>query len=160
LAQRVVLVLGLEHHGHRPEQLLAVYGQVVRSGPRGQRPQERVGVGGVAGLDRTHRGGELLDEVDVDVRNNREPLGSIAGLAAVDQAARRRARCTDSPKSAVSSNRNGSEPPSSKTTFFKCRPATSATAGPARSGPVGETPCTRAPWTFVTLLSLLIVGES
>ena len=37
----------------------------------------------------------------------------------------------------------GSEPPSSSTTFLRWRPATSATAAPARSEPVSETPCTR-----------------
>ena len=38
---------------------------------------------------------------------------------------------------------NGSDPPSSSTTFLRLRPATSATAAPARSDPVTETPCTR-----------------
>src|SRR6478736_1834586 len=38
---------------------------------------------------------------------------------------------------------NGSEPPISRTTFFRFRPATSATAAPARSEPVTETPRTR-----------------
>ncbi len=37
---------------------------------------------------------------------------------------------------------NGSEPPSSSATFLRLRPATSATAAPARSEPVTETPCT------------------
>src|SRR5204863_411299 len=37
----------------------------------------------------------------------------------------------------------GSEPPISSTTFFRLRPATSATAEPARSDPVTETPRTR-----------------
>ena len=39
---------------------------------------------------------------------------------------------------------NGSDPPSSSATFLRLRPATSATAAPARSEPVTETPCTRA----------------
>ncbi|GAA1012370.1 hypothetical protein GCM10009551_098230 [Nocardiopsis tropica] len=38
---------------------------------------------------------------------------------------------------------NGSEPPSSSTHFFRFRPATSATAAPARSEPVSETAATR-----------------
>ncbi|CAM5742260.1 hypothetical protein SHIRM173S_00158 [Streptomyces hirsutus] len=38
---------------------------------------------------------------------------------------------------------NGSDPPSSSTTFFRWRPAISATAEPARSEPVSETPWTR-----------------
>ena len=38
---------------------------------------------------------------------------------------------------------NGSEPPSSSTTFLRLRPAISATAAPARSEPVSETPWTR-----------------
>ena len=38
------------------------------------------------------------------------------------------------------STMNGSEPPSSSTTFLRLRPAISATAAPARSEPVTETP--------------------
>jgi hypothetical protein len=38
---------------------------------------------------------------------------------------------------------NGSEPPSSSTTFFRFLLATAATADPARSLPVTETPHTR-----------------
>ncbi len=45
-------------------------------------------------------------------------------------------------RSSVDSRMNGSEPPSSRTTFFRCRPAISATAAPARSEPVSDTPCT------------------
>ena len=46
-------------------------------------------------------------------------------------------------RSSVLSRMNGSEPPSSSTTFFRLRPAISATAAPARSEPVTDTPCTR-----------------
>ena len=47
------------------------------------------------------------------------------------------------PTSSVPSTMNGSDPPSSSTTFFRLRPAISATAAPARSEPVTDTPCTR-----------------
>ena len=43
-------------------------------------------------------------------------------------------------RSSVLSRMNGSEPPSSSTTFLRLRPAISATAAPARSEPVSETP--------------------
>ena len=46
-------------------------------------------------------------------------------------------------RSSVASTRNGSEPPSSSTTFLRLRPAISATAAPARPEPVSETPWTR-----------------
>ena len=46
---------------------------------------------------------------------------------------------------------NGSDPPSSSATFLRLRPAISATAAPARSEPVSETPCTRG--------SAIIVGD-
>ena len=58
----------------------------------------------------------------------------------------RRAATADSTtpsRSSVLSRMNGSEPPSSRTTFLRFRPATSATAAPARSEPVTDTPCTR-----------------
>ena len=45
--------------------------------------------------------------------------------------------------SSLSSTMNGSDPPSSRTTFLRLRPATSATAAPARSLPVTDTPATR-----------------
>src|SRR5215475_4389030 len=45
--------------------------------------------------------------------------------------------------SSVSRMMYGSEPPSSRTTFFRLRPAVSATAVPARSEPVSDTPCSR-----------------
>ncbi len=45
--------------------------------------------------------------------------------------------------SSVPSTMNGSLPPSSRTTFFRWRPACSATAAPARPEPVREMPCTR-----------------
>ena len=50
---------------------------------------------------------------------------------------------TTASRSSVLSTMNGSEPPSSSTTFFRWRPAISATAAPARPEPVSETPCTR-----------------
>ena len=43
-------------------------------------------------------------------------------------------------RSSVPSTMNGSEPPISSTTFFRLRPAISATAAPARSEPVTDTP--------------------
>ena len=45
--------------------------------------------------------------------------------------------------SSVSSTMNASEPPSSRTTFLRLAPAIDATAVPARSLPVTETPATR-----------------
>src|SRR5699024_12616802 len=45
--------------------------------------------------------------------------------------------------SVESSTMYGSEPPSSKTAFFRWRPACSPTADPARSEPVNETPWMR-----------------
>ena len=45
--------------------------------------------------------------------------------------------------SALGMTMNGSDPPSSSTTFFRLRPAISATAAPARSEPVSETPWIR-----------------
>ena len=45
--------------------------------------------------------------------------------------------------SSVPSTMNGSEPPSSSTTFLRLRPAIAATAEPARSEPVSDTPRTR-----------------
>jgi hypothetical protein len=45
--------------------------------------------------------------------------------------------------SSVSRTMYGSEPPSSRTTFFRLRPAVSATAVPARSEPVSDTPRSR-----------------
>ena len=55
------------------------------------------------------------------------------------------------------SSTNGSEPPSSRTTFLRLRPAISATAAPARSEPVRDTPAMRgsaiisATWLTVAL---------
>ncbi len=49
---------------------------------------------------------------------------------------------TEASRSSEPSSRNGSEPPSSRTTFLRLRPAVSATAAPARSEPVSETPLT------------------
>ena len=42
----------------------------------------------------------------------------------------------------ASSTMKGSEPPSSSTTFLRFLPAVAATAEPARSEPVRDTPCT------------------
>ena len=42
--------------------------------------------------------------------------------------------------SSVSRMMYGSDPPSSRTTFFRFRPAVSATTVPARSEPVSDTP--------------------
>ena len=48
-----------------------------------------------------------------------------------------------------------SEPPSSSTTFFRCWPASEATAVPARSLPVTETPRTRGSAMMSAACSLL-----
>ena len=53
------------------------------------------------------------------------------------------AACTVLARSSLSSTMKGSDPPSSRTTFLRLRPATSATAAPARSLPVTDTPATR-----------------
>ena len=53
------------------------------------------------------------------------------------------AASTVASRSSEPSTMNGSEPPSSSTTFFRWRPAVSATAEPARSEPVSETPWMR-----------------
>ena len=57
--------------------------------------------------------------------------------------------------SSESSTMNASEPPSSSTTFLRFRPATSATAAPARSLPVRETPCTRGSAMMSAIWSLV-----
>ena len=54
-----------------------------------------------------------------------------------------------------SSTMNGSDPPSSRMTFFRLRPATSATAVPARSLPVTETPAMRGSAIMSAICSLL-----
>ena len=58
-------------------------------------------------------------------------------------------------RSCESSTMNASEPPSSSTTFFRLRPATSATAAPARSLPVSETPWTRGSAIISAIWSLV-----
>ena len=58
-------------------------------------------------------------------------------------------------RSSVSSTMNASEPPSSSTTFFRCWPASAATAVPARSLPVTETPATRGSAMMSATCSLL-----
>ena len=55
--------------------------------------------------------------------------------------------------SGAESTMYGSEPPSSRTTFLRCRPACSATAAPARSEPVRDTPCTRGSAMIVEIWS-------
>ena len=59
------------------------------------------------------------------------------------------------PMSGASSTMNGSEPPSSSTTFFRFWPAAAATAEPARSLPVTDTPQIRGSATMVATCSLL-----
>ena len=58
-------------------------------------------------------------------------------------------------RSSVLSRMNGSDPPSSRTTFLRLRPAISATAAPARSEPVSETPCTRGSAITSAICSLV-----
>ena len=65
------------------------------------------------------------------------------------------AASTAAPRSSADSSTNGSEPPSSRTTFFRCRPAISATAAPARSDPVSDTPATRGSPMMVATWSLV-----
>ena len=66
------------------------------------------------------------------------------------------AASTTSSRFSVARRMNGSEPPISRTTFFRLRPATSATAEPARSDPVTETPRTRGSGiTFSAICSLV-----
>ena len=74
------------------------------------------------------------------------PLLSIRASTAAETAPSR---------SSVDSRMNGSDPPSSSATFFRCRPATSATAVPARSDPVSETPATRGSPMIAAAWSLL-----
>ena len=58
-------------------------------------------------------------------------------------------------RSSVLSRMNGSEPPSSSTIFLRLRPAISATAAPARSEPVSETPRTRGSAMTHSICSLV-----
>ena len=58
-------------------------------------------------------------------------------------------------RSAPSRTMNGSEPPSSSTTFFRFCPAAAATAAPARSLPVTDTPVTRGSAIMSATCSLL-----
>ena len=58
-------------------------------------------------------------------------------------------------RSAPSSTMNGSEPPSSSTTFFRFWPAVAATAEPARSLPVTDTPAIRGSAIISATCSLL-----
>ena len=65
------------------------------------------------------------------------------------------AAATTDGTSGASSTMNGSDPPSSSTTFFRFRPAISATAAPARSEPVTDTPPTRGSAMIVADCSLV-----
>ena len=65
------------------------------------------------------------------------------------------AAATTASRSSVANTMNGSEPPSSRATFFRCRPATSATAAPARSEPVTDTPWIRGSATILAACSAL-----
>ena len=65
------------------------------------------------------------------------------------------AASTVASRSSELSTMNGSDPPSSSTTFFRLRPATSATAAPARSDPVSETACTRGSAMILATCSLV-----
>ena len=62
---------------------------------------------------------------------------------------------TAASRSSVLSSRKGSEPPSSSTTFLRLRPAISATAAPARSDPVSDTPATRGSAITFAICSLV-----
>ena len=53
---------------------------------------------------------------------------------------------------------NGSEPPSSNTTFVRFRPAISATAAPARAEPVTETPGPAAALSYKEAREQLLNG--
>ena len=75
------------------------------------------------------------------------PAFSRAAATADLDGCRRGRRC--------SSTMNGSEPPSSSTTFFRLRPAISATAAPARSEPVSDTPRTRGSAITHSICSLV-----
>ena len=84
-------------------------------------------------------------------------MNRLAALHAWPQLSTRAnvACCTTASRSFVDSRMNGSQPPSSSTTFFRWRPAISATAAPARSEPVSDTPCTTGLAMIVATWSLL-----
>ena len=67
------------------DRLLDLRLQPVRRRGRRQRPDRRVARRRVAGLDLGERRGELLDEVVVELVDDDEPLGRVAGLAGVLQ---------------------------------------------------------------------------
>ena len=69
-------------------------------------------------------------------------LGELHACPELDNRARPTVS-TSSPTSSVSKTTSGSEPPSSSTLLVRFLPATSATAAPAPSLPVSETPWTR-----------------
>ena len=81
----------------------------------------------------------------------------LAALQACPEFSKRAptADSTAASMSSVPSRMNGSEPPSSSTTFLRLRPAISATAAPARSEPVSETPRTRGSAITVSICSLV-----
>lgn len=66
------------------------------------------------------------------------------------------ADCTTASMSSAESTTKGSLPPSSSTTFLRLRPATSATAAPARSEPVSETPRTRGSGMTISAICSLV----
>ena len=69
-------------------------------------------------------------------------LGELQACPAFDSRAAAAVRATRA-MSASSSTISGSEPPSSSTDFVRCSAAVRATAAPARSLPVRDTPRTR-----------------
>ncbi len=81
----------------------------------------------------------------------------LAALHACPELSRRAsaAASTVAAMSSVLSRMNGSDPPSSSTTFFRWRPAISATAAPARSDPVRDTPWTRGSAITDSICSLV-----
>ena len=88
------------------------------------------------------------DSVSFATKSSKRPsttTNRFAALHAWPALSRRAAAAasTTESRSSVESRMNGSEPPSSSTTFLRLRPAISATAAPARSEPVTETPWTR-----------------
>ena len=99
--------------------------------------------------------GEFLDELVVEVVCDDEPLGGVAGLPGVVDP--RRDASLDNRVDVVGGKQDErSEPPSSSTTFFRSRPATSATAAPARWEPVSDTPATR--WSAMMAAACSLVA--
>ena len=65
------------------------------------------------------------------------------------------AAATTASRSSVASTGNGSSRRGSRATLFRCRPAISATAAPARCEPVTSTPWIRGSAMIVAACSLL-----